>query len=239
MTIEILFPEICNLYGDSNNALYLKKVFGEDNIIETHLTDKPYFADHDVNLIYMGALAEFREKPVLKILLPLRERILQLIDAGVVFLITGNAMDIFGKTLHSNGEDIECLNIQPYEVFHDFNNRTNSTLLGEYNGQAIVGYKSNFSTTRNVNSTSFVKIIRGHGNDGQDLWEGFKINNFYCTYLIGPILVMNPLFAEEVLKAAGYEGELPLKEDLMASYQYRLKQFRTPGAHTDLNFHGV
>ena len=42
MTIEILFPEICNLYGDSGNVLFIEKNFPNAQIIKTKLNEEPY-----------------------------------------------------------------------------------------------------------------------------------------------------------------------------------------------------
>ena len=44
MKIEVLFPEVANLYGDLSNIEYLKKCLNDDvEIIETSLNDEPAF----------------------------------------------------------------------------------------------------------------------------------------------------------------------------------------------------
>ena len=43
MKIEILYPEVANLYGESANVKYLKKCLPHANFIETTLNDKPQF----------------------------------------------------------------------------------------------------------------------------------------------------------------------------------------------------
>ena len=40
MKIEVLFPEICNLYGDLGNIRYLEKTVDKTKVINTHLTDE-------------------------------------------------------------------------------------------------------------------------------------------------------------------------------------------------------
>ena len=45
MTVEILFPEVCGLYGDAQNAQYLKKTLPEAEFIVTDFLSTPYFAD--------------------------------------------------------------------------------------------------------------------------------------------------------------------------------------------------
>ena len=46
MVIEILFNEVCNLFGDGQNAAYLKATLPEAEFIFTPLTDTPYFAEN-------------------------------------------------------------------------------------------------------------------------------------------------------------------------------------------------
>ena len=52
--IEVLFPEIANLYGDLENIEYLKKSYPEVEVVETHLTGEPEFMKETPSLIYMG-----------------------------------------------------------------------------------------------------------------------------------------------------------------------------------------
>ena len=41
MKIEVLFPEICNLYGELWNVKFLERSYPDAEIIETSLTDEP------------------------------------------------------------------------------------------------------------------------------------------------------------------------------------------------------
>lgn len=50
MKAEILFPEVCNLYGDLQNIYYLKRCCPALEIIETDLHSKPRFLTEDVAL---------------------------------------------------------------------------------------------------------------------------------------------------------------------------------------------
>ena len=43
MKIEILFPEVCNLFGDMFNMKYLKMCLPDAEFIETALDDVPTF----------------------------------------------------------------------------------------------------------------------------------------------------------------------------------------------------
>ena len=51
MRAEILFPEVCNLYGDLANIRYLKACCPELEVIETDLKSRPRFLDEEIALV--------------------------------------------------------------------------------------------------------------------------------------------------------------------------------------------
>ena len=97
MKIEVLFPEICNLYGELENIGYLKKSMPDIEVVETAITDEPLFVTEEPDLIYMGTMTESAQLLVIDKLSAYIERIEELIGRGVNFLITGNALEVFGK----------------------------------------------------------------------------------------------------------------------------------------------
>ena len=52
MIVEILFPDVAALYGDSGNIMFLHQALPEAEIIHTSLADRPAFVDRAVNMIY-------------------------------------------------------------------------------------------------------------------------------------------------------------------------------------------
>ena len=59
--------------------------------------------------------------------------------------------------------------------------------------------------------------------------EGIKYKNFYGTYLVGPFLIVNPLFTKYLLKKLGVENPVLAHEDvIMDAYQQRMKEFMDP-----------
>ena len=56
--IEALYPEVCNLFGDTGNLRYLKLCLPQATFIETALNDEPYFVHHPVSMIYLGPMSE-------------------------------------------------------------------------------------------------------------------------------------------------------------------------------------
>lgn len=231
MTIEILFQEVCGLYGDSQNPTYLEATLPDAQFIYTKLTDTPYFADHKPDMLYIGCMSEMTQRRVIEKLLPYRQRILELIDDGVPFLATGNAGEIFAKEIQYISENIvtKGLGIFDLTVKTDLFNRYNGMVLGQLENIQIVGFRSQFSFIYGDNSKNyFLNCLRGIGIHPKTTLEGMRINNLICTQLLGPILPLNPLFCEYFISLAGVSATAAYRKAAMDAYQQRLKEFTDP-----------
>lgn len=228
-TVEILFPEFCNLYGDISNIKYLKKCIPEANFIETSFCDEPAFVSKEVNLIYMGPMTEKMQEKVIKKLKPYKEKIEELIEKNVVFLITGNALEIFGKYIENeDGSKIEGLNIFDIYAKRNMLKRHNSIFVGKYEDIEVVGFKSQFTFAYGDNEQNyFAKVEKGIGLNPESTLEGIQKNNFIATYLIGPILILNPKFTKKILEKMGVENiNIAFEEDVQKAYEQRLKELK-------------
>ena len=231
MTIEILFQEVCGLYGDSQNPTYLQATLPDANFVFTKLTDTPYFVDHDPDLIYIGCMSESVQRRVIAKLLPYRERINQIIEAGIPFLATGNAGEIFAKSIHYITEQIEteALGFFDLTVKTDLFKRHNSMVLSQMQDIQLVGFRSQFSFIYGNNTNcSFAKCIRGIGINPSSNLEGMRKNNLICTQLLGPILPLNPLFCEYLLQLIHCDAPAAYRDAAMDAYNQRLKEFQDP-----------
>lgn len=229
LKIEILFPEFCNLYGDISNMKYLKKCLPNANFIETAFDEEPSFVKEKVNFIYLGPMTENMQEKVITKLKPYKERIEELIEENVIFLITGNAIEIFGKYIENEDESkIEALGIFDIYAKRDMLHRHNSIFIGKWESIDIVGFKSQFTFAYGNNEENyFAKVEKGIGLNKESKLEGIMKNNFIGTYLIGPILILNPLFTEKLLEKMGVNKEnLAYAEDVKEAYNQRLEEFK-------------
>lgn len=228
LKIEILFPEFCNLYGDISNMKYLKKCLPKAKFYETAFDEEPIFVKENVNLIYLGPMTENMQEKVIKKLQNYKERIEELIEKDVIFLITGNAIEIFGKYIENeDGSKIEGLGIFDIYAKRDMLHRHNSRFIGKMDEIRIVGFKSQFTFSYGNNKENyFAEVEKGIGLNKESNLEGIKKNNFMATYLIGPILILNPFFTKKIIKKMGIENEsLAFKQDVINAYNQRLKEF--------------
>lgn len=231
MTIEVLFQEVCGLYGDAQNATYLEKTIPDATFIYTRLIDEPYFAQNKPDLILIGSMSENTQRRVIEKLMPLKERIHALVEDGVVFLATGNAGEVFCKQINYVTENItaEGLGIFDLTVKTNLFDRYNGKVLGEFEDLTIVGFRSQFSMLYGDNSENFfARCIRGDGINRESKLEGMRKKNLICTHIIGPILPLNPLFCEYLLSLCGKKAEAAFKEAAMSAYLQRVKEFSDP-----------
>lgn len=231
MTAEILFPEVCTLYGDSANADYLAQSVKDINIVKTPITDEPYFAENDVDMILIGPMTENIQRRVIEKLMPYKGRLAELINAGKVILATGNAADIFTKhiTYVTEEKETDALAFFDLEVTVDWFNRTNEKFIGEADGLTIVGFKSRFSQIFGDNSSyAFAKAERGTGINLKTPFEGMRQKNLICTTLIGPLLPLNPAFTRYLVALTGNEAEPAFEKEAVSAYEKRVREFRDP-----------
>lgn len=240
MKIEILFPEICNLYAELQNVEYLRRCDPSIEIVHTDLKSRPQFLDGGIKLVYMGTTTERGQELVIESLKPYRDEILKSINDGQFFLLTGNASEVFGSVIKCEDQpDIEGLKILPTYAVRDMMHRYNSLWIGQYgteNKKDVVGFKSQFTQCYFDEGKGYDDNIkplfvaeRGEGLHIGIKEEGIRWNNLFMTYLLGPLFIVNPLFTEEFLKLIGAEKTEPAYKDAsMTSFLKRCKEFREP-----------
>lgn len=231
MTVEILYPEVCGLYGDAQNGEYLKKCLPEAEFIETRLTSEPYFVNNTPDIIYIGSMSEEMQRRVLGIFSPLKNRINELIDKGTVILATGNSAELFCEKIEyiTEKKETAALGVFPLTAKTDLFKRYNGKVLGKTSGIDFVAFRSQFSFIYGDNTSSyFLEIEKGHGINKESKYEGMRKNNLICTTCLGPILPLNPLFTEYIISLAGGNAKAAFREEAMSAYEKRLAEFRDP-----------
>ena len=227
--IEILYPEACNLMGDDGNIRYLKECLKDAEFIETSLNDTPHFVSGDVSLIYIGSMTEKTQEMVIDRLMPYRERLAELIDNGTYFLMTGNSFEVFGKEINDvETGSIKCLDLLDFNVKRNIMNRRYSFLIGKHEDITMVGFRAQFTECYlGAGEKPFMEMEKGDGMNSGSNAEGIVRNNFYCTYCIGPILILNPQFTKMLFrKITGKDIPLVFEKEITDAYNTRLAEFR-------------
>jgi CobQ-like glutamine amidotransferase family enzyme len=227
MTIEILFPDVANLFGDLMNMRYLSLALPDAEIVRTPLRGKPAFAARDVELVYIGAMPESKQAPAIRALAPYADEIRRRVSSGGAVLATGNAFELFGKYIENeDGERIAGLDVLDAYSVRFRPQRRNSLYLGRFGECDIVGFNSRFSHTYGGEEPLF-RTTRGIGVNPNCPDEGIRRNNFMGTYILGPILALNPPLTRQLLRLIGApDAAPPCEEAATAAYDARLSVFR-------------
>lgn len=236
MKIEVLFPEVANLYGDLMNVEYLRRSCDEIEVVNTSLRDQPLFVTERPALVYMGSITEQGMTLAAEALRPHREKLRERIAEGQLFLITGNALELFGETVEAdNGWTLEGLGLFPIRARYTMMSRYNALYLGKYGDMDIVGFKSLFGHCYGKVEPLF-QTVRGDGLNEAEKGEGICQNGFMATHLTGPLLVLNPPFSKSLLAKMGVaEPKLAFEEQAMELYRQRVAQYSDP--NTGIVYH--
>ena len=193
-----LYPELMNLYGDYGNltiiANRIKKHGIEVRIDKREIQDPIIFEDYD--FVYMGSGTEKNQLVALNDLRKYELYLKEYINDNNVVLFTGNAMELLGNSI----DDELALGIV------DFNTRITDK---RYTGDVIVYNETLKETVGFINKSSLIEggekfklfdYVFKDNNLSDNSYEGYRYKNLFGTHIIGPVLVKNPYFADEILK---------------------------------------
>lgn len=181
IVIGHLYYDMMNLYGDSGNLNVIKHHLKEQGV-NCEIKKLSNLEDIDFNkldMLYIGSSTEENRDICLKDLLKYKDDINKFIESNKFILSTGNSMYLFGK---------EGLNIFDYSV--NTSKRIVKEVVTKCNfcNNDIYGF---INTSDNVSYNNVNHLFTD---------EGIHYNNFYGTYLIGPLLVRNYEFTKYFIK---------------------------------------
>ena len=174
-----------DLYGDTGNVRVLKYHLDDlgikYNINYLSIDDKLSLKDYD--LVLIGASTEENRDICLNHLLKYKKDINNAIDSNKFFLVTGNALGMFGKKLY----DKDALGTFNFSVNKSEERVSKEVILENKICKPIYGFMNHSDEVVSNDNPLF-----------ED--EGVLYKNFYGTYVLGPILSRNPDFLEYFLK---------------------------------------
>lgn len=228
MRVEILYGELANLLGEHGTQNLLSHTFGESNIVRTAFPKRPAFLDGDIDFVYMGSMTEQSQRLVLNAWHGLNDDFKDAIERDVLFFFTGNALDLVGRTIeYEKGETVEALGLFPFDTYCMRYKRRNEAVYGSFQAIDVMGFRSQFTTHRgNLQEHPFIHLKYGDGTISDSQIEGIHKNRFFATELLGPFLVLNPLFSKWLFSLVGFDDQLPFEEALIRAYRVRKKDFR-------------
>lgn len=237
MKIEIMYPELCCLYGDKGNTMFLQQCLPDAEFIYTELNETPHFLTEDIDLCCMYSMSEQSQEWILSRLMPCRDQIAKCFETGkTLFLLTGNALELLGKYIQrEDGSKVEALGIFDTYTVRQAPKRFNTLIQAEFAGMQLLGYTSRFSHTYGVTEAlAMARVSIGTGCEPGGKLEGIRSGRIIATYLLGPLLVANPDFAKWLLAELGItQPKLPFEANLYKAYEVRKQEFTRPDLELD------
>ena len=232
MRIEILYPQICCLYGDKGNTKFLQQCLPEAEFIFTQLNEKPRFLTEDIDLCCMYSMSEQSQELILNRLMPLKDEITdKLNNSRTFFLFLGNAIELLGNYIEREDESkVEALGVFDIFAVRHAPRRFNTLIQAKFQNMTLLSYTSRFADTFGITEEmAMAKVEIGTGSCPGTKLEGIYKDNLIATYMLGPVLVANPDFAKWLLKKLGVESPvLPFESALYESYEAKRKEFQNP-----------
>jgi CobQ-like glutamine amidotransferase family enzyme len=204
-TINVLhlYYDLMNMYGENGNMRALTKALEKQELKVVvdfkSLGDKIDFNKYDI--IYVGTGTDENYELAKDDLRKYANELKACIKNKVFILATGNALDLFSelKILNFKVKKID-FRIIGEQIYHykDIN-------------KTVIGFQNRDKVIIDSHEKYLFDVINGTGYDINYMYEGINNNNFYGTYLLGPILIRNPYFLEYIIKRLMEEKNLEYK----------------------------
>lgn len=199
-----LYHNLMNLYGEYGNikALirHLEDQGAQVELTESDSADGLCFTDYD--FIYIGSGTEKNQKKALNDLLFNKESFLSAANGGTVMLLTGNSFELLGQSVtDAHGKKYSALGFADFTSAEQNKKRLTGDCICtcDFLSRPLVGFINKCSEIKGISSPLFT-VKMGLTNTEGEQTEGFHKNNVYGTHLIGPVLVKNPHFMDEMVR---------------------------------------
>lgn len=235
MIVEIIAHDVATLFGENGHQILIEQIFSKHTVIKSSLIQVPYFISHKVDVVYLGELSEKYQLRLIQTLSSHKQRIKQMIENGVYFLVFGNGLNIFGTEIDYEEFGKICgLSAFNFYTIQRQRPRINNYILGSIGNLMITAHKSQFSQSYPESDfNDFLFTVKdGFGMNRKIRGEGVQYKNFYGTNCLGPFLILNPLFLECILKKI--DPSLPLPQgfrSMVEAYNLRVEEFKSGKYH--------
>jgi CobQ-like glutamine amidotransferase family enzyme len=206
LKIAYLYPDHLNIYGDRGNilTLYQRCLWRGVEAQVTPIGLGEMLDPDEADLYFIGGGQDTQQAQVCEDLHRHKAAALKTAAArGAVFLTICGGYQLLGHYYRPHsGDELRGLSlIDAYTIAGD--QRYIGNVVIDRNGQSLVGFENHSGRTYlGPGVQALGKVVRGHGNNGEDGLEGVVAENLYGTYLHGSLLPKNPTLADELISKA-------------------------------------
>lgn len=200
-----LYSNALDLYGDYKNLTVLRQRIAETgNTAEVNEVNLGEVIDPTgYDFVYIGHGKARNLAAVAPHFVRYGEAVCSAIEGGQVWLVTGNARELFGKSFTTPaGETLPGLGLFDYTGVE-----TNKVFVSDVLAQPaydpsarVYGFVNRTAYLEGENRYPLFTVLSGCGDgDTPDGKEGTLYRNFFGTWCMGPILARNPSLMRELL----------------------------------------
>lgn len=220
-----LYPDLMNIYADRGNLLMLRRRC-EWRGIEFELVTAGIGEPLDpasADLYYIGG-GQDRDQALCAedMYAHKRDALLQAAAGGAVVLGVCGGYQLLGHSYELGDRTLPGVGLLDIRTERSDSPRLIGNIAIEVElpgarGRVLAGFENHGGRTRlGPEADALGRVLRGHGNNGSDSYEGARDGKVIGTYLHGPLLPKNSWFADWLITAALNDGiELgPLDDEL-------------------------
>ena len=213
LNIGWLYPDLMSTYGDRGNIIalsYRLKKRDIKPIVHKISVNEPKELILKMDIIFMGGAQDKQQEIVNVDLKNNKGKYLKdAIENGIPSLFVCGAYQFLGKYYKAaDGTIIDGLGA--FDLYTENPGINFSRCIGNIIVETklfpkikLVGFENHGGRTYlRDKKLAFAKVIKGFGNNGEDLTEGIFYKNSFGTYLHGPILPKNPELSDYLIKKA-------------------------------------
>ena len=217
-----LYPELMNIYADRGNVAVLRarcEWRGLGFELASSSVGEPLDPGaHD--LFYIGGGQDRDQAAVAHDMLATkRDALHEAHGRGAVVLAVCGGYQLLGRSYQVGDEELPGVGLVDLHTVRGRGPRLigNCAIEANLGGgpRVIAGFENHGGRTRlGPGERPLGRVLRGHGNNGEDGLEGVRRGNLIGTYLHGPLLPKNVWLADRLIELA-LERELTPLDDRM------------------------
>ncbi|MDX6603741.1 MAG: hypothetical protein QOF23_250 [Solirubrobacterales bacterium] len=205
-----LYPEQMNIYADRGNILFLQRRSEWRGIGFSHAGAGPGegFDPGDHDLIYIGGGQDRDQRMVAGDMVASKGGSLaEAVADGAALLAVCGGYQLLGHSYQLGQERLPGLGLADLETVREPGPRLigNVAIEVDLGGgpRLLAGFENHGGRTYlGSGAEPLGRVVRGHGNNGRDGFEGVQRDNLLGTYLHGPLLPKNAWLADHLIALA-------------------------------------
>jgi lipid II isoglutaminyl synthase (glutamine-hydrolysing) len=205
-----LYPDQMNIYADRGNIIFLRRRCewrGIDFVYDGAGQGEPVDPEaHD--LFYIGGGQDRDQRAVAADMVATkREALSSAVEDGAVVLAVCGGYQLLGESYQLGEETLPGLGLADLRTVREEGPRLigNVAIETELGGEKrlLAGFENHGGRTYlGAGARPLGRVVKGHGNNGADGFEGVWEKNMVGTYLHGPLLPKNAWLADHLIELA-------------------------------------